>query len=515
MAKKRERLLDQRRAGVLAHITSLPGPYGIGDLASASSFLDFLAEAGQSCWQFLPTGPVAGAFAFSPYMGLSAMAGNFLLISPELMVRDGLILADDISAIPQFSQFAVDFSLVADFKYSLLRKAARRFQADDCLQDGFAEFCRNNSWLDDFALYMAIRQQYGEESWVNWPALLRRRDPGALAEKRRELEKEIMFYSFVQFVFNRQWQRLRRHAASKNICLVGDLPFYVGFDSADVWANQSSFELADHSCQPLHVAGVPPDYFSPHGQRWGNPLYRWQLDNKPNPELYKWWDQRFASLSKLVDVVRIDHFRGFESCWQIPASSATAVNGSWSPGPGADFFRQLGATTDNIEIIAEDLGHITEAVIELRDELGFPGMRVLQFAFDSDEANLYLPHNYQTANTVVYSGTHDNDTSVGWYYDPKVAESSKDRFRRYVNSDGGAVNHDFIRLAYSSVASLAVIPLQDILGYGSDCRMNTPGTVDGNWIWRCDESSLSGELAQYLSGLTKFYGRNPSQDEDG
>ena len=504
MNQERDKLLASRRAGVLAHITSLPGPYGVGDLDMACDFLGFLAEAGQSCWQFLPSGPVAGAFAYSPYMSLSSMAGNFLLISPDLMVKEGLLLPEDISSCHQFSRGVVDFALVADYKQSLLRKAFTRFCADVSLQAGYDVFRQDNHWLDDFTLYMAIRQQFDKKSWNHWPAPLRHRQPDALVQIRRKLEKEIYFYAFVQFVFFSQWQRLRRQASRKKISLIGDLPFYVGYDSADVWANQGSFELDGDSGQPLQVAGVPPDYFSPHGQRWGNPLYRWQIDNRPNDQLYQWWSKRFALMARMVDVVRIDHFRGFESCWQIPAASPTAVNGRWQPGPGAGFFKELGSSID-MEIIAEDLGVITEEVIKLRDNLGFPGMRVLQFAFDSDGAYLYLPHNYQTPETVVYSGTHDNDTSVGWYYDPAVPESSKDRFRRYANSDGRAVHHDFIRLAYSSVANLAIIPLQDILGYGSDCRMNTPGTIEGNWLWRCDKKYLTNELAQYLHSLTHFF----------
>jgi 4-alpha-glucanotransferase len=496
-----------RSGGILAHITSLPGPYGIGDLESACDFLSFLKKAGQSCWQFLPTGPGADIFGQSPYMTLSAMAGNPLLISPQQLVSDCLLDNKELSDVPFFSDYAVDFSAVSAFKKSLLQSAYKNFLKTKKLQQEYLEFCESHTWLNDYALYQSLREYYGEKAWFQWPKNIASRNTKALDDLRDKLADSIKYHIFVQFVFFRQWDHFRRYATDARIKLIGDIPIYVGLDSADVWANQSCFDLNRKTLKPLHVAGVPPDYFSNTGQRWGNPLYLWNKGAKANTQLYTWWKQRFMVLSELVDVVRIDHFRGFESYWQVPASEKTAMNGKWITGPGKYFFDQVASEISDIQIIAEDLGTITPEVLELRDSLGYPGMKILQFAFDSDADNLYLPHNFETSNCIVYTGTHDNDTTVGWYLDENVDQKSKDRLRRYANCDGTVIHKDAIRLAYSSVAQLAVVPIQDVLGFGTDCRMNTPSTSTGNWTWRCGPEFLRNDVAKYLRREIQFYGR--------
>lgn len=496
-----------RSGGILTHITSLPGPYGIGDLESACNFLSFLKKAGQSCWQFLPTGPGADIFGQSPYMTLSAMAGNPLLVSPQQLVSDFLVDNEELSDVPSFSDYAVDFSAVTAFKNNLLQSAYKKFLRMDELQQDYLSFCESHTWLNDYALYQSLREHHGEKAWFHWPKNIASRKAKALADSRDKLADSINYHKFVQFIFFRQWDHFRRHATDADIRLIGDIPIYVGLDSADVWANQSCFDLDRKTLQPLHVAGVPPDYFSNTGQLWGNPLYLWSKGKKANKQLYTWWKQRFTVLSELIDVVRIDHFRGFESYWQVPASEKTAMNGKWIAGPGKYFFDQVASEICDLEIIAEDLGTITPEVLELRDSLGYPGMKILQFAFDSDADNLYLPHNFETSNCIVYTGTHDNDTTVGWYLDENVDQRSKDRLRRYANCDGTVIHKDTIRLAYSSVAKLAVIPIQDVLGFGSDCRMNTPSTNSGNWTWRCAPEFLRNDVAEYLRQEIQFYGR--------
>ncbi|MEW6518081.1 MAG: 4-alpha-glucanotransferase [Thermodesulfobacteriota bacterium] len=504
-------MLEQRASGILAHLSSLPGPYGIGDLDAGYFFLDFLEQAGQSYWQFLPTGIVDDVFGNSPYMSLSAFAGNPLLISPTLLLEKGLLQSEDLLGKPHFSEYTVDYSAVKEFKNRLLATSFQRFLAIRLFDEAFEQFCREAAgWLDDFVLFMSLREKFDSRPWYAWPRKIAVRDGKSLARAAKELEERCRFHKYVQFIFFMQWRRMRQAAQKKGIRLIGDIPIYVGLDSADVWANQSCFDLDRATLQPRHVAGVPPDYFSETGQRWGNPLYLWEVDGRPNERLYEWWRQRFLHINSMVDVVRIDHFRGFASYWQVPASEETAVNGSWVKGPGPFFFEQVREATSGIAIIAEDLGVITPDVEELRDTLGFPGMKILQFAFDSDPLNLYLPHNFPTTNCVVYTGTHDNDTTLGWYFDSQVPQASKDRARRYANSDGQVIHRDFVRMAYASVAALAVIPLQDVLGFGTDCRMNRPSVLEGNWLWRCASPFLSPEVIHYLRDEVRFYGREAS-----
>ncbi len=500
---------DHRASGILMHITSLPGPFGIGEAGpEARAFIDFLKEAGQSYWQFLPLGPTSAAFGHSPYMCSSAFAGNPLLISPDLLVDLGLLSRKDLETTPGFSKYLVEFEKVVLFKRKLFHHAFRAFRSKVTPTD-FELFCHGAKWLEDFVLYQALKENFGGLPWQAWPRELASRDPQALEEAKGRFKIQIQFHQFLQYCFDVQWKRFKKEAHERGIRLIGDLPIYVAPDSADVWANQDCFLLDPDRLTPSFVAGVPPDYFSKTGQRWGNPIYRWSVNGQANQALYRWWLARLKRLAEQVDVIRIDHFRGFEAYWSIPASEKTAVNGKWIKGPGKNFFDAMAPVLKELEVIAEDLGTITPEVIRLRDEMGFPGMKVLQFAFDSDEKNLYLPHNYDTTNCVVYTGTHDNDTTVGWYLDPNTPPAAKARAVRYAHSDGSAIHWDFVRMALSSIACLAVIPTQDILGFGSDCRMNHPSTTKGNWIWRCAPEFLTDAVAASLHDETKFYARTP------
>jgi len=502
-------MMDERGSGVLLHITSLPGEHGIGDLgAGARRFVDFLAAGGQRYWQFLPIGPCSRIFDNSPYMSLSAFAGNPLLIDPEQLVADGFLADSDLRHRPEMSEYVVEFDKVIPHKTGLLRLAYENFKLRGEDED-FLRFNREEAeWLDDYSLFMAIRGERKQQAWCRWPKPLALRAASALADCRRRLAEVIGYHCFVQYCFFKQWRALRSYAAAHGVALVGDIPIYVSFDSADVWAHADCFRLDGRTMLPTHVAGVPPDYFSATGQRWGNPLYRWEAGRgKVNRPLYDWWLSRFRQIFRTVDIVRIDHFRGFESYWEIPAEEETAIKGRWVKGPGQPFFKAMAAAIGELPIIAEDLGLITSEVEALRDALGFPGMKILQFAFDSDAENLYLPHNYRTTNCVVYTGTHDNDTTLGWYMSPDVPEASKAKARRYANCSGKDIHWNFLRLALSSVAHTALLPLQDVLGFGADCRMNRPSTCNGNWSWRCAPRFLADELARRLRDETAFYGR--------
>ncbi|HIJ79984.1 MAG: 4-alpha-glucanotransferase [Desulfobulbaceae bacterium] len=504
-------MFDGRRSGLLLHLTSLPGRFGVGTLGrGAKDFIDFLAESGQRYWQILPCGVVSPDFDCSPYMSLSAFAGNSLLIDPELLVAEGLLERKDLADVPDFSEYSVDFDQVIRFNRRIMETAFLAFQSGKSTAD-FEAFCKTTRWLDDFALFAALHEQFSGKPWNEWPADIAAREPLALARWREQLREPVRYHQFVQFCFYAQWQQLRNYAADNGIALIGDIPIYVAQDSADVWGNQACFRLDSKTGLPTHVAGVPPDYFSETGQRWGNPLFVWQDDaGHDNESLYSWWADRLLHSFHTVDLIRIDHFRGFESYWEIAADEATAINGRWVPGPGHHFFDEMKKRVGELPIIAEDLGIITPEVERLRDDLGFPGMKILQFAFDSDEHNAYLPHNYKSSNCVVYTGTHDNDTTVGWFLSDRADQASKDRVMRYAHSRIGAPVHwDFIRMAYSSVAALAVIPLQDVLGFGSDCRMNMPSTSQGNWRWRCAPRFLTPELAARLKDEVIFYNRLP------
>ena len=504
--------MSPRESGVLLHPTSLPGRFGIGDLGQeAYRFADFLAGAGQHLWQMLPLGPTG--YGNSPYQCLSAFAGNPLLISPDLLADADLLDPHDLAEVPAFPQTTVDFDAVAEFKVALLERSFDIFEnrGQESLRSRLAAFCQQNaSWLDEFCLFMAIREAHDLQAWNTWEEDIRRGDGTAVARWKSMLERDIRRHQYQQFLFFEQWARLREYCAQRGIRLIGDIPIFISLDSDSVWAHPELFCL-DERGKPTLVAGVPPDYFSKTGQLWNNPLYRWDVMAKDG---YAWWIERFKATRAFFDIIRIDHFRGFEKYWEIPAGSKTAVQGRWVEGPAAKFFETIISALGQLPIIAEDLGIITPEVVELRERFGFPGMRVLQFAFSSGSAeDPYLPHNYPR-NCVAYTGTHDNDTVLGWFHggdSTTLSEEARVRERqqalKYVGTDGTEINWDLIRLALMSVADSAIIPLQDVLGLGSEARMNTPGTVGGNWCWRFTDDMLTEAIRARLEEMTRMYGR--------
>jgi len=491
-----------RASGVLLHPTSLWG-VGIGDLGNAAhEFVDWLASAGQSYWQILPLVPVD--YGGSPYNGLSAMAGNPLLISPALLEEVGLLGSGWEQDAPGGQAERVDYGAVAAWKESLLRAAHHRFirSGSTALHQKFEAFrAIHHSWLPDYALFMALREHHGGGSWAGWPEPLKRRDQEAIERWATRLSEDLDRHAFGQFLFEEQWSRLRSYANARGIRIVGDIPIFVAHDSADVWAHPEIFQL-DEQGSPTVVAGVPPDYFSATGQRWGNPLYRWDTLATNG---YGWWVDRFRRAFQLVDTARIDHFRGFEAYWEIDATEPTAVNGKWIPGPGAPFFRVIEQRLGRLPLIAEDLGLITAGVEQLRDELGYPGMRVLQFAFDGDPRNPHLPANY-VQPSVAYTGTHDNDTILGWWSSAGWEERS-----RVLDLLGGREpdNWSFIEMIMSSRAGLTVVPLQDVLGFGREARMNTPGEPAANWAWRIN-GPPADDAGRRLRALTEATSRMSS-----
>lgn len=494
-------MLPSRASGLLLHPTSLPGPYGIGALGSAAfEFVDFLASAGQSIWQILPLGPTG--YGNSPYSCFSAFAGNPLLICLERLVEVGDLDPADIDVEPM-PEGRVNFDYAQALKGRLLHKAALRFRtsASPERQIAFAEFCtRHASWLNDFAFFMAVRRKLGDKPWQSWPKELRQRVDSALRQWGTQLSEPIHIQKYQQFIFFEQWFALKAYANSRKVQILGDIPIFLAGDSADVWANAHAFHL-DAEGQADPVAGVPPDYFSASGQRWGNPLYRWE---RMAQDRFAWWRERFRWSLTQTDLVRVDHFRGFSACWAIPASEETAVKGRWVQVPGEELFTALAEDMGQPGIIAEDLGVITPDVEALRDRFGFPGMKILQFAFGSDASNPYLPHNI-SANAVVYTGTHDNDTSFGWWQ--SLNRSDRAKVRAYLGGSGRNMPWDLTRLAMASVARLCIMPVQDLLGLDTSGRMNTPGVADGNWGWRLSPKALTPELAGKLAEMTAIYGR--------
>ncbi len=491
-----------RSAGILLHPTSLPAPFGIGEIGEAAfRFVDFLVESAQTLWQVLPLGPTG--YGDSPYAAFSSMAGNPLLINLAWLEAEGDVEAAVLQEAPVFDEARVDYGRVIPFKMAVLRHAAMRFreQADPASRTAFERFCAEHAaWLEDFALFMALKEAHGGAAWRAWEWPLASRQPEALAAWRERLEEAIFVHKYIQFRFFEQWQTLHRYANEKGVQIVGDLPIFVAYDSADVWANPHLFKL-DENLLPIVVAGVPPDYFSETGQLWGNPLYRWDVMAADG---YTWWIERLRQTLRWVDIVRLDHFRGFVAAWEVPAGEPTAVNGRWVPGPGEDLFRAVEAALGEVPIIAEDLGFITPDVEALRRRLGFPGMKVLQFAFGTDASNPYLPHNYES-NAVVYTGTHDNETLVGWttHLSPREGE----HLRRYLGPVDEALHWAIIRLAYRSVADVAIVPLQDVLGLGNEARMNCPGHLGGYWSWRYRVGMLHDELRGRLREMALAYGR--------
>ncbi len=486
---------------MLLHFTSLPGPYGAGDLGpEAYNFLDWLAAAGQRCWQFLPLNPPGPGD--SPYAARSSFAGNPMLISLDLLVRDGLLDEADLEDARYDESSRIDFGWLTESRERLLRLAHDRFVAAGRLPEMESFAAEHAAWLPDFALFVALRSNC-EGSWCDWDEGLRTRQPSAIAQARQRFAAEISHQCFLQWLFFSQWTNLHAAARARGISLIGDIPIFVDYDSADVWSQPGLFKLGQDG-RPTVVAGVPPDAFSERGQRWGNPLYDWSAHERQG---FEWWVRRLHHTLTMVDEVRIDHFRGFEASWEIPVESPTAEQGTWGTGPRAALFEAAAASIGRTDIVVEDLGMITPEVRSLRDGLGFPGMTVLQFAFGDDAANLYLPHNH-AANTVVYTGTHDNDTTAGWW--ERLPEWHRARVRDYLARDGSNIVDDLIRTAYSSVGHTAIVPMQDIARLGSEARMNIPGEESGHWGWRFGWDKLAPERTEWLRSLAQIYGRLPT-----
>jgi len=502
-----------RSSGILLHPTCLPGPHGVGDFGSeAFSFVDFLAEAGQKLWQVLPLNPTG--YGDSPFQCFSAVAGNHLLISLEKLGEQGVLEDSDFRGQPDFAGGTVLFESVIPWKTSLLRKAAERFLTGASVEDrqAFDQFCSENaSWLPDFALFMACKEEYGGVAWNEWPAEIAQRKPAALDGARNRLKQRVLAVQYWQFEFFRQWHALRKYAAKMEIRVVGDIPIYVALDSSDVWTNREYFSLTKDG-HPLKIAGVPPDYFSPTGQRWGNPIYRWDRFKITN---YRWWIDRFRAALKLYDALRIDHFRGFEAYWEVPAEEETALHGRWVKGPGAELFDVLERELGPLPVIAENLGVITPEVEDIRHRFHYPGMAILQFAFGKDpQGPSFRPHNY-ARELAAYTGTHDNDTTVGWWNStgaedtrtPEDVEKERRFARDYLHLENQAIQWAMIRTVLASVADLAIVPLQDVLGLGTEARMNLPGTSRGNWRWRFRPGTLTSDLAQRLREMVLLYDR--------
>lgn len=539
MSDQTEMIRKKRRlSGILVHPTSLPGEYGIGDLGpDAYRFVDFLRDAGQHIWQTLPLGPTGETNC--PYQCYSSFAGQPLLISPELLKEDGLLSEEDLRDKPDFPEETVDYDLVKEYKDALFHRAFQRFQELLCacgadsiresdsagknrdekepisdekwkqmspeqkapvLKKEFNDFCENTDWLSDYAMFMAIKKSKDGMHWLDWEKKYRKPTKSQKAVIERELSDAIAHEKFLQWLFFRQWTALKEYANGQGILFIGDIPIFVAGDSADVWAEPRLFQL-DKDGFPTVVAGVPPDYFSATGQLWGNPLYDWKYHKKTD---FAWWMKRIDTQLMMSDIVRIDHFRGLESYWEVPADAENALSGRWVEGPGDAFFEQIEKELGtDLPIIAEDLGIITDEVRALRDRFALPGMKILQFAFE-DEDSSYLPYN-QPYNCICYSGTHDNDTSTGWY--ANAPEHVRDKVRRYMNTDGSQISWDFIRTCFGSPARIAIVPVQDLLCQGSEYRMNIPGVARGNWAYRIGRGLLTSDIAARLRDVSRLYGR--------
>ncbi|NJL83192.1 MAG: 4-alpha-glucanotransferase [Chloroflexaceae bacterium] len=496
-----------RSSGIILHPTSLPSPHGIGDLgAAAYAFVDFLAQSQQKLWQILPLGPTG--YEHSPYtMNFSAFAGNPLLISCDRLVEAGLLLVEEIPPFPETNPGRVSFEQVIPYKTQLLKQAYQRFQQQ--LAKGanpeFERFCEEQAWLADYALFMALLAANEGKNWNQWPPEIAHRQPEALRAAQATFQGQIAYHQFLQFTFFEQWRSLKNYAGDRGIQIIGDISIYVCYNSADVWSHPDLFKLDSQSLEPAYIAGVPPDYFSATGQLWGNPVYDWERLKERN---YDWWIRRFQATLQYVDIVRIDHFRGFEAYWQVPAGESNAINGEWITAPGFDFFETLKNRLGSLPVLAEDLGIITPEVEKLRDYFDFPGMRVLLFAFGGDASNVYLPHHYDK-NCAVYIGTHDNDTAIGWWR--QASDREKQFLANYLGDASPAeiqeINGELLRLAFASVADLAIVQLQDLLGLDNSARMNDPSTNAGNWRWRYESSEQLTPVSQRLIALTQLYSR--------
>ena len=491
-----------RKCGVLLPVSSLPSSYGIGCFSKeAYEFVDNLKAAGQSCWQILPLGPTG--YGDSPYQSFSAFAGNPYFIDPEDLVERGWITKKQCKSYDfGENQEYVDYEKVYKNRFLLLREAWKNSNISQV--SGFQQFVRENSyWLDDYALYMAVKVSFDNVCWAEWDEDIKTRNPRTMKTYREKYAEEIEFYKFQQYLFRVQWEKLKAYANGQGISIIGDIPIYVAYDSSDAWANPELFQF-DENCNPTAVAGCPPDAFSATGQLWGNPLYDWEYHKKTG---YRWWIKRLVNCYQLYDIVRIDHFRAFDAYYSVPAGAKTAEIGEWKPGPGYELFATMKKELGRRKVIAEDLGFLTPSVLRLVKRTGYPGMKVLQFAFGSGEDSDYLPHNYPK-NCVVYTGTHDNDTTLGWYR--SLNRQDKKFCRKYLNISGNhrkEMHWEFVRAAYSSVADLVVIPMQDFLGLGSESRINTPSTLGDNWKWRMKPGAFTEEIAEKMRGMAKLYGR--------
>ena len=492
-----------RKSGILMPVASLPGKYGIGTFGKESyNFVDMLAKAGQSYWQILPLGPTS--YGDSPYQSFSTFAGNPYFIDPQILIEKGLLKEKEADSY-DFGKSAdtIDYGKIYNSRFKMLKKAFGRF--DPVKEKGYAAFCKKNSfWLEDYALYMAVKNSFGGVSFIEWDEPIRKRDKKSLDIYRTKYAKEVEFYKFLQYEFLAEWKALKKYANNNGVKIIGDIPIYVAFDSADTWSDPKLFQF-DEKGYPTAVAGCPPDGFSATGQLWGNPLYDWEYHKKTG---YKWWIRRIRHCYELYDVVRVDHFRAFDAYYAIPYGDKTAEFGKWQKGPGFELFRKIKEEMGDLDMIAEDLGFLTDSVIRLVERTGHPGMKVLQFAFDSRADSDYLPHNYRQ-NTVVYTGTHDNDTTVGWFAGMKAAD--RKMALSYLNRKGFESDKDlalsFVKLAMSSVSKLCIIPMQDWLGLDGRARINLPSTVGGNWVWRMKSKAFTDKLAKEIRGITKLYAR--------
>lgn len=497
-------MLTERSAGILLHPTSLPSRFGIGDFGNdAYRFVDFLNATGQKLWQILPLGPTG--YGDSPYQCLSAFAGNPLLISFDKLVEEKIILPEMLEDVPSFP-LKIDYGRVIEYKFFKLKEIYNYFKKNDksFLLNEYQQFCEDEKfWLNDYSLFAAIKDYFNGAPWNEWEDSIKKMIPERINNLKKTLHDKIEFHKFIQFLFFKQWKELKSYANSKGIKIIGDLPIFVAFDSADVWVNKHLFEVTDEG-KPLFIAGVPPDYFSPTGQRWGNPHYRWDVMEQDD---YDWWRKRVQLLLKLTNIIRIDHFRGFYNYYKIPGTSPTAEIGEWVLGPGEKFFFTLEKYFGKLPIIAEDLGILAPEVYELRDKFNFPGMKILQFAFGTNGEKKFLPHRF-VQNCVVYTGSHDNDTTIGWWNSiQNDGTDTKEFFMNYTGSNGQDVCKDLIRLAYSSIAALVIIPLQDWLRLGTEARMNFPGRPDGNWSWRFSWDQISENLISEIKTFVKIFER--------
>ena len=501
----------ERSAGVLLHPTSLPVKYGIGDLGhEAYNFLNFMSDSGQTLWQVFPLGPTG--YGDSPYQCFSAFAGNPLLISPDLLIEDGLLTEEEIGNIPPHNPNSIDYGAVINYKFSLFRKAYKNFKnkGNDIYSQCNAFCQKNKSWLDDYTLFAACKTYHNGKVWAEWEKEIAFREAGAVEHWTEKLKDEIDYNKFLQFTFYKQWIALEEYAHSKNIKIIGDIPIFIAYDSADLWANRELFTVNDEGKLDT-VAGVPPDYFSETGQLWGNPLYKWEKMEENN---FEWWIQRFSKMLDMVDIIRIDHFRGFEAYYSIPGDAETAINGEWLKAPGEKLFNTINEKLGALPIIAEDLGIITKEVEELRDKFNFPGIKILQFAFGEDSEKKFLPHNHPV-NCVVHTGSHDNDTTRGFFEKEKNEGSGIYEWaQEYMNYYGDDMCFACIKEAYKSVAAMVVIPMQDILNLGTEARMNFPGKPGGNWTWRFTWEQIPSELPQTYKRLTEIYDRPPKPKKE-